>query len=817
MRVEVAAEVIRQVARRKGYSQTELAKRSGISRVQINRILAGIVENVRSDTVDRLAEALGIRSADLPGIRVLEKYRALVIERLGRKSFAGLGLPDLPDQRLSSIFVSPLGVQRDWSDNRAQFCETKVGACDGFEDRTEGSSPLPADQLLAASPRTIVLGCPGSGKTTLLQHIAVSAAEGKISGSEIPIFIRLPEFAFALERDSELDFVNWIVARAENAECPGLGVELYKALRSRRSSVLFLLDGLDEVPSDGLRRKVVEAASGFIRRYVGNRFVVASRAVGFDESPWEELGFSTIRLLEYGDEQIESTVEKWAAVLAPKVGDTQENIGSELKEAICGNPRVRQIASNPLVLTILIFLCRSRGYSLPRRRVDLYQKVTEVFLESWENSKRKSTGYSETRSIELDTRELNWLIADLALGMQRASLVTAKRWWIVEHMREMLCQRIGFAEVEAKEKTDAILRFISHRTGMLEERSNDLFAFSHRTLQEYFAAIGLIEEAELNESRGLADLVRQYVYHPEWKEVIRLVAAQISPHRAEELVRVMLDDPEPIGRRLCRGPILAIQCLSDGATIANRRLLSQIFSSMDNLGSSPWLGITMELLASLKSLRGTRYEPSANETTKRILKIAKKELRDYEFESIQFSAAEHVEVDIKGWDGADESTSPVIVGEMKTANMTRRFVIPNFEMLSSSFERWYEAAAELIQSKTANNDVKSAAISAMGVLAKHERRARSFLRELLRHGKDPCIKAAAAHSLESVAIGMQKLLIRLMKDRRNEADLREACIFSLRPLVPTDPSLVKMFLELAPIRVRIRRFGPPLLMQYSTP
>lgn len=795
MSVEIASEVIRQIAQRKGYSQTELAKRSGVSRVQINRIFAGTVENVRAETIDRLAEALGIRAEDFPGIGVLEKYRALVIKRLGRKSFAGLGLPDLPELRLSTIFVAPLGVQRDWGETRSQFCETKVGACDGFEDTGDRSNPLPADQLLAASPRTVILGCPGAGKTTLLQHIAVVAAEGKFVGSNIPVFIRLPEFASALEKDSDLNFVDWIVARAQNAECPGLGAELYKALKSRQSSVLFLLDGLDEVPSDGLRRKVIAATSGFVRRYVGNRFALASRTVGFDESPWEELGFSTIRLIEYGDEQLRATVEKWAAVLAPRAGETPKNIAAELNEAICGNPRVRQIASNPLVLTILIFLCRSRGYALPRRRVDLYQKVTEVFLESWEASKRKSIGYSETRSIDLDTRELNWLIADLALAMQRAGIVTAKRWWLADHIQEMLCRRIGFTEIEAKEKTDAILRFISHRTGMLEERANDLFAFSHRTLQEYFAAIGLIEEAELNESRGLADLVRQFVYHPEWKEVIRLVAAQISPHRAEELIRVMLDDPEPIGRLLHRGPILALHCLSDGTTIANRKLLSQIYNTLDDLGGSPWLGITMEVLGALNALRGTRYEHGATEASERILTIARKELGNQEHKSLQFSAARSVEVDLKGWNGSDEGSSPVIVGEMKTGIVTRRFVIPNFELLTTSFGQWYEAALDLIESPDAKDDVKAAAISAMGVVAKQKPKARSFLRDLLRNAKSKCLKIAAAQALESVAIGVQKSLIGLIKDRKNAADLREACIYSLRSLVPTDASLVELFLE----------------------
>jgi len=70
-------------------------------------------------------------------------------------------------------------------------------------------------------------------------------------------------------------------------------------------------------------------------------------------------------------------------------------------------------------------MCKARGYAIPRRRVDLYEKITEVFLDSWESSKRKEHGFRETGNIDLEPCELKWLIADLALAMQKAGLFTA--------------------------------------------------------------------------------------------------------------------------------------------------------------------------------------------------------------------------------------------------------------------------------------------------------------------------------------------------------------------------------------------------------
>ena len=117
-----------------------------------------------------------------------------------------------------------------------------------------------------------------------------------------------------------------------------------------------------------------------------------------------------------------------------------------------------------------------------------------------------------------------------------------------------------------------------------------------------------------------------YFFHPQWSEVVRLIAAQQTPPIAESLLNCILDDPDPIGRFLKRGPLLALRCLSDGTTVPNRRLVTGILNSLRDLGRSKWLGVTLEAFDVLKNLAGTRHEQLAKETISAILETAKVEL-----------------------------------------------------------------------------------------------------------------------------------------------------------------------------------------------
>ena len=85
-------------------------------------------------------------------------------------------------------------------------------------------------------------------------------------------------------------------------------------------------------------------------------------------------------------------------------------------------------------------------------------------------------------------------MGSIALEMQRNDLRLIPRWWLADFIQDYLHRSIGFTLEESKEQSDRVIRYLGGRTGLLEERGQGLFGFSHLTFQEYFASRGIIDE-----------------------------------------------------------------------------------------------------------------------------------------------------------------------------------------------------------------------------------------------------------------------------------------------------------------------------------
>ena len=147
--------------------------------------------------------------------------------------------------------------------------------------------------------------------------------------------------------------------------------------------------------------------------------------------------------------------------------------------------------------------------------------------------------------------------------------------------------------------------------------------FSHRTLQEYFALLGpSTKPTRLPCEVSLTFC--SYFFHPEWSEVVRLIAAGADPSNRRVVVECILDDPDPIGRFLSAGHSLrcAVCRTARRSPTGVRDSRVEFFTG----STVKWLGVTLEAFDVLESLAGTRHEQLANDTISAILETAKIEL-----------------------------------------------------------------------------------------------------------------------------------------------------------------------------------------------
>ncbi len=433
----------------------------------------------------------------------------------------------------------------------------------------------------------------------------------------IPLFVPLAEYEKAIDSESIQNPLEFVAAQARHHNCEGIDMLLEGELR--RGNVIVLLDGLDEV---GVTDKVVTSIREFIDDFPLNKFVLTSRVIGSEEAPWKDDGFSVLRIEDWQDDDIQQFCAKWCAAIhehepSKKCSECSTK-ADRLWQSIRSNSRVKAIATNPLMLTILAWLDHATG-TIPRRRVDLYSRVVGVLLETWDSSKQVARPGDLLHGISMEAKEFQWLLGSIGLEMQRKDLRLIPRWWLADFIQDYLHRSLGFTLEESKEQSDRVIRYLGGRTGLLEERGQGLFGFSHLTFQEYFASRGIIDENAGGSGHEVSGRLRPYLFHPRWSEVVRLVCAQLPPGQCASLIRVILDDPDPVGRFLRRGPLLAMRCLADGATVADRELIADLFDQLHGLGESKWIGITLDVLRALRGLQGTRYESDAKKTIDAIL------------------------------------------------------------------------------------------------------------------------------------------------------------------------------------------------------
>jgi formylglycine-generating enzyme required for sulfatase activity/energy-coupling factor transporter ATP-binding protein EcfA2 len=429
------------------------------------------------------------------------------------------------------------------------------------------AAPVRVEEALAEKKLVVVLGDPGAGKSTLLKHLTLRLA----TEAEAPLPILVPLNAFARQvhtHNLESYLAEYFRTRA--AGVAALGPLFANALAQGRAVVL--LDGLDEVQSD--RAFVVGKVEAFAREAAarGNRVVVTSRIVGYNDAPLNPAEWALYTLLDFDPEAIERFVKQWCPAFEKStLGDTPEAALAAQKEeaglleAIRTNPGVERLASNPLLLTILALLKR-QGVDLPKSRIRLYDRYLETLIESWNKARAldKSAG-----GPSLDYAEALSVLGPLALHIRETNPTSGlipeaelQRWLTAHFGGPEWGLRPGPAAERGREFLDGVRRY----SNLLLERGERQFGFIHLTFEEALAAYGLVSAGQLDRRQSL-DYIERHFTDPAWRETLLLAVGvwgilNRQPLVAGEVVRGMLSlkcAPEHAGQNV----LLAGACLED--------------------------------------------------------------------------------------------------------------------------------------------------------------------------------------------------------------------------------------------------------------
>ncbi len=194
---------------------------------------------------------------------------------------------------------------------------------------------IPGIDAVHRYSKLMVLGKPGSGKTTFLKRLATQCNQGEFLVDHVPIFISLKEFA---EAETKLRLRPFIRQRFEE-----LGVDsdqIHHLLA--QGKCLILLDGLDEVRDQDIQR-ILNDITKFSQALHKNQYVVTCR-IAAREYVFQQ--FTEVEVADFDWEQIQTFANKWFSVI-------QSPNRSRFLEKLQASDPVRELASNPLLLTLL--------------------------------------------------------------------------------------------------------------------------------------------------------------------------------------------------------------------------------------------------------------------------------------------------------------------------------------------------------------------------------------------------------------------------------------------------------------------------------
>ncbi len=435
----------------------------------------------------------------------------------------------------------------------------------------EQREPPSAVAWLDRHRHVALLGDPGGGKSTFVRFVAMCLAGARLGDARrnldllctplpggtgranekpkpqpwrhdalLPVHVVLRDFAAkglpVAGQAGVDDLWRFIAADLEAGGLADYASPLRAHLEAKGG--LVLLDGLDEVAeAQACRQQVKDAVADFSRHFDRCRVVLTSRTYAYQRQGWRLPGFAEAVLAPFDDAQVRAFVTRWYAHAAALGSfDTPTALGraAVLERAIFGTDRLRGLAERPLLLTLMASLHAWRGGTLPERREQLYAETVKLLLFTWERQRvrQDETGQliapepSLTEWLHTEPTKLRHALNALAYEVHAAQDGITGTADIAQGKLVAALMRLrkpSKGEADTAGKPALLVDYLSQRSGILEPRGGEIYAFPHRTFQEYLAACHLTGG---NYPEEVATLARAA---PErWREVALLAGAEAA-------------------------------------------------------------------------------------------------------------------------------------------------------------------------------------------------------------------------------------------------------------------------------------------------
>ena len=421
---------------------------------------------------------------------------------------------------------------------------------------------LPIFEFFARNQKIILLGEAGSGKTTSANFLiwciagefidhekanlkrlteSVPDEDGELYCNKqqdwmhmklLPVKIVLKDFAAYLIENSDnpnLDYKilwNYIDINLKKLNLNGYKNDLENELRKDGGIIIF--DGLDEIPKRETRKNIKEIIESFCIEFPRCKILVTSRKYAYQRQEWRLSGFKEAIIENFNKAQIKLFTKKWYEHISylQEIKDKEEKIKS-LQYAISSNPNLYELAQNPLLLTLMSSLHTWNEGILYAKREELYSNSVDLLINWWEKPKILLDNYGKKELIQpsviewlkINYKEFKSLLEKLAFNTHNKKAKSG----LNNISEEELLTHLIINHKDPDIKPRRLIEYICERAGIIVQKDEELYSFSHLIFQQYLSACYLAKNEFPEKIVSLVEDNPEY-----WREVTLLSAAHAN-------------------------------------------------------------------------------------------------------------------------------------------------------------------------------------------------------------------------------------------------------------------------------------------------
>lgn len=460
--------------------------------------------------------------------------------------------------------------------SEAQF-EQERAALDEKRRAFVDQAPRPVLETINAARqrRLVILGDPGSGKSSLLRYLALQWTDETTTqhSRSLPLFIELRAYD-RWDCDSGKSFLRYLDEGQTWHRLNELNLDEH--LKTADNTVL-LLDGLDEIFDADRRKLALDDLQRFADAYPKVKIILTSRVIGYEKSQQRmlDLEFTHLMLQDLDDAQIAEFLDRWHQVTFSDARDSQTK-KAQLAKAIRESRAIRELAGNPLLLTLMAIL--NRQQELPRDRARLYERATQLLLLDWKTEQLHER-FPQLKEVGIGFDEKAAMLRNVAHFMQTSTAgergnIIAKAD-LVRILREYLSVALNLQPAHGL--AQALVEQLRGQNFILCDLGDDHYAFVHRTFLEYFCAEAFVKQFY---EKYEHDYLRDQLFAPHWRdeswhETLALTAGLVGKKSVEDLshlIEFLLEQEDETDN--FRHLFLAGRCCQE---LRNPRVLGKAF------------------------------------------------------------------------------------------------------------------------------------------------------------------------------------------------------------------------------------------------